>query len=195
MRGLFISIVLTALVGCSDGKTNDPIKHKGLARPSRPVADTTRNEELPREGESVTKLDSGAEYRGPANPQNPNPPAIKLKSGNEIKVLAAGKIHLATGKPGWMFQYRTGLRIDDVRALQEEAEEIWPIIRKDVEKGGYNFAILSANESPKQNWAGFISNNRGYNFVFEKTESGEWKLVENKKKEKAQESKRPLEGR
>jgi hypothetical protein len=181
---LFVSIALTFFVGCSHGNS-DARKHKVLKKSNQPVPESAKNENLPIEGESVTKLDSGFEYRGPANPESTNPPVINLKSGNEVKILAAGKIYLATGKAGWMFQYRTSLKIDDVPTLKEEAEELWPLIKKDVEKGGFDFAVLSANEAPKKSSVGFISNNRGYNFVFEKTESGEWKLAENERKEKS----------
>jgi hypothetical protein len=187
MRYLFVSIVLTALVGCSQGKPGTRIKNKGLPRPGQAAPEITKHEDLPAEGESVTKLDSGYEIRGPAI-QPDNPSVIKLKSGKEIKVRGAGKVFFTQAKPGWMIKYETNLNIDDVPALQKEAEEIWPLLEKDVEKGGYDSAILSANETPKKTSVGpfSLSNNRGYNFAFEKTKSGRWEMTNKKSKNKSE---------
>lgn len=90
-----------------------------------------------------------------------------------------------------MIRYETGVQIDDVPALKSEAEEIWPQFKKDVEKEGYECVILSANEPPKGKTGGLFSfsNNRGYNFVFVKNESGEWKLQEKEIKNKVEKSK------
>jgi hypothetical protein len=187
---LFVSIALTFVVGCFHDVRG---KHKVQKKSHQPVSESARKEELPKEGESVTKMDSGAEYRGPANPETTNPPVIKLRSGKEVKVRAAGKIYFTEAKPGWMFQYETTLKIDDVPALQEEAEEIWSLLEKEVEKGGYDSAILSANETPKKTSPGpfSLSNNRGYNFVFEKDESGKWTLTDKKTKDKSKKPKSP----
>ena len=154
MRGLYVSIVLAFLVGCSHRNSDARAKQKGLTRPDQPVSDTTKSEDLPAQGESVTKVESGYEIRGPAAQKDLKSPVIKLESGKELKVLAAGKIYYAQGKPGWMFKYETKLKIDDVPALQKEAEEIWPLLKKDVEKEGYESAILSANEPPKGSTGG-----------------------------------------
>jgi hypothetical protein len=77
-----------------------------------------------------------------------------------------------------MLQYQTDLKVSDLPALKAEVSEIWPEFRKDVESGGFQSAIISANEVPQ----GFlIKKSQSYNFVFERGSDGNWRASENGK--------------
>jgi hypothetical protein len=75
-----------------------------------------------------------------------------------------------------MLRYRTDLTIDNMAALQQEADDIWTVFQVDAEKAKVKFAIISATETPKS--SGFIiSSNRGYNFLYQKSPDGQWTRV------------------
>ena len=101
---------------------------------------------------------------------------MSLPSGKQIKVLGIRKLAFAKGPPALMFSYQTDLSIEDKAALQREADEIWPVLRPDVEKAGLTAAVISANENPT---GGVVKQNRGYNFVFEKSPDGRWSQLQN----------------
>jgi hypothetical protein len=94
-----------------------------------------------------------------------------LPSGKQIKVLGVGQMAFTEGPPGLMLKYETDIPIENVPALEREADEIWLSFRSDVERAGLRVGIVSANEKP----SGFIiTKNRGYNFVFERGADGRW---------------------
>jgi hypothetical protein len=193
MRLSLLLLTMGFLIGCSRDTGSQGVKNQGLPRPEQPLSETANTEGHPAQGQMEMKLDSGKWMKGPAiggPDQKPQP--IKLQSGKEIKVLAAGKLHLAQGNPGWIVHYETDLNIDDVLALQGEAEEIWPLIEKDIGKEGFPFVVLSAHEPRKPNSIG-VSHNRGYNFVFERDGAGKWILTNKKTKNKSGKPKSPEE--
>jgi hypothetical protein len=96
---------------------------------------------------------------------------IRLPSGREIKLLGVGQIHFSEGGSALMLKYQTNLHIDDKSALQHEIDEIWVGFRKDAESAHLNAAIIHASEPPS---GGFISTNKGHNFVFKKAADGTW---------------------
>src|SRR5260221_13633138 len=89
-----------------------------------------------------------------------------LPSGRVIRVLSMSPLHYANGTPpSLMFRYQTDLKISDKTALQSEADEIWPLLRIDADKGNFTSAIISANEVPH----GLIfKQSGGFNFAYEK---------------------------
>jgi hypothetical protein len=96
---------------------------------------------------------------------------LRLPSGKQIEVLGVRTLAFTKGPSALMFSYRTDISIDDKLALQREADEIWPLVRPDVERAGLTAAVISANEKAT---GGLVKNNRGFNFLFEKAPDGSW---------------------
>ena len=70
-----------------------------------------------------------------------------------------------------ILQYQTDLKVADKAALRDEADEIWPVFRIDVERANLKSAVISANEIPQ----GFIiKRGNAYNFVYEQDPNGVW---------------------
>jgi hypothetical protein len=165
-KSLWLLIFLIILVGCSQGN---------------PATSPTEPNQL-----HTTEPSPPETPLNPGSQQKTDPQLITLSSGNQIKILGTAKQIFAKGKPAFLIRFETYVKIDDVPALKKEAEEIWPLFQKVVEKEGYEGAILSANEPPKGTTGGFFSfsNKRSYNFAFEKSESGAWKMIENNNQKK-----------
>jgi len=99
-------------------------------------------------------------------------PLAKLPSGKQIKILSIGPVVFGDGSRGLTLNYETAIAIDNVAALAEEADEIWwAAFQRKVEGAGLRVAIISANEKPK---GLFLKQNRGYNFVFQRSADGQW---------------------
>ena len=111
--------------------------------------------------------------------QGPQPQrVVTLPSGKQIRVLGVVRWNFSQGPPALMLQYQTDLKVSDLPALQREVSEIWPEFRKDAENGGFQSAIISANEIPQ----GFlIKKSQSYNFVFERSVHGDCRISENTK--------------
>jgi hypothetical protein len=107
-----------------------------------------------------------------------------LPSGRTVKIASIMKMFFSKGDPALMLKYYTDINIDNTLELQDEVEEIWELFQIDVEKAGLNFAIISAVEMPQ----GIIFKTRGFNFVFEKHESGDWILTNDQKNSDNKES-------
>jgi len=85
---------------------------------------------------------------------------------------------LAGGKnKALMLKYETDKNLGDKQALAKEADDIWDLFRIDVERAGFNSAIISANG--KQS-GGPIQTNQSYNFVFEKDAQAQWRCLNDK---------------
>jgi hypothetical protein len=97
---------------------------------------------------------------------------MRLPSGKQIVVLGIRTLAFTKDPPALMFSYRTDISIDDKVALQREVDEIWPLVRPDVERAGLTAAVISANEGTTGD--GLVKHNRGFNFVFEKAPDGTW---------------------
>jgi len=96
---------------------------------------------------------------------------IKLPCGREIKVLSISKVEYSKGVMALMVRYQTNLSIDDHKALSDEVDSVWKLTQKDVERLGYNEAIISSNEVPK---GIIITESRMQNFIFERGPDGQW---------------------
>jgi hypothetical protein len=96
---------------------------------------------------------------------------LKLPSGRIAKILSVSKIEYSKGVMALMVRYQTTLSVDERKALSQEVDEVWKIAVKDVERYGYNDAIISSNEVPK---GIFITANRMENFIYEKGADGKW---------------------
>lgn len=96
---------------------------------------------------------------------------LKLPTGRIAKILSVSKIEYSTGVMALMVRYQTTLSVDERSALSEEVDEVWKIAQGEVERCGYDKAIISSNEVPK---GIFITANRMMNFIFEKGPDGKW---------------------
>jgi len=96
---------------------------------------------------------------------------LKLPSGRTIKVLSVSKIEYSKGVMALMVRYQTSLTVDQSKALSLEVDDLWKIAVKEVERDGYNEAIISSNEEPK---GIFLTSSHMLNFLFEKGPDGKW---------------------
>jgi len=102
---------------------------------------------------------------------SPNYKTFNLPSGKAIRVIGMGQINFSQGAPAMILQYQTDLKVADKAALRDEADEIWPVFRIDVERANLKSAVISANEIPQ----GFIiKRGNAYNFVYEQDPTGVW---------------------
>jgi hypothetical protein len=96
---------------------------------------------------------------------------VKLPCGRTIKVLSLSKVEYSKGVMALMLRYQTTLSVEQRKALSEEVDDVWKLTQKQVERLGYDEAILSSNEVPK---GIFLTANRMQNFIFEKGPDGKW---------------------
>jgi hypothetical protein len=96
-----------------------------------------------------------------------------LPSGRKIKILGIGKMFFSKDEPALMLKYQTDNDIDKIDLIRQEAEEIWPIFRVNVENFGLSNAIISAIETPKKKLL-ILSTSRSYNFLISKKQNGSW---------------------
>jgi hypothetical protein len=99
---------------------------------------------------------------------------LTLGSGKTVEILAVGPIQSTRGWSGLMLKYRTLIPLNDLASLRKEVDEIWDRFVVDAEHGGYQTAIISANEPEK---GSIVTTSNSYNFVFEKKD-GSWRTLE-----------------
>jgi hypothetical protein len=84
-------------------------------------------------------------------------------------------LHYTNGNPpSLMLQYETDLQVSEIEALRKEADEIWPVLQIDANRGKYKSAIVSAREVPH---GLFIKHSKAFNFVYEQGPDGAWKRL------------------
>jgi hypothetical protein len=96
---------------------------------------------------------------------------LKLPSGRIAKILSISKVEYSKGVMALMVRYQTTLSVDERKALSQEVDEVWKVAQKEVERYGYDEAIISSNETPK---GIFITANHVLNFIYEKGADGKW---------------------
>ena len=96
---------------------------------------------------------------------------LKLPSGRTAKILSVSKVEYSKGVMALMVRYQTTLSVDERKILSQEVDEVWKIAQKEVERYGYNKAIISSNEVPK---GIFITASHVANFIYEKGADGKW---------------------
>jgi hypothetical protein len=109
---------------------------------------------------------------------SPQVGTVKLASGKQVALLGVGQMNFSQGGPALMIKYQTDLKMDDMDKLRNEATEVWQAFQTEAEKSNLKNGIVSANEKPK-GW--IITHNSSYNFVFQKSDDGSWKVLETKK--------------
>jgi len=77
-----------------------------------------------------------------------------------------------------MLKYQTDLKVADKTALRSEADEIWPIFKKDVEAAHMSAGIISPNEIPR---GVLIKSGQSYNFFYARNVDGTWRSLDEQK--------------
>jgi hypothetical protein len=89
---------------------------------------------------------------GSTTPPSPPQQVITLPSGKQINVISTGKIMLGD-TPAYQFRYATDLLVTwpatpaERSALIAQDEEIWTVIRPDVEKANLRAASIDAKHA------------------------------------------------
>jgi hypothetical protein len=104
--------------------------------------------------------------------------SIELPSGKKIRVMALSEVTFPRDGPALILKYQTDLKVAEKKALRREVDEIWPLLKVDVEKRGLSNALISANEVPS---GLIIRSASGYNFVFQKRADWNWHCLDDEK--------------
>lgn len=122
-------------------------------------------------------------YLAPATASNAQEPVkvVTFPSGKQVKVISVVRLMFTEAKPGLMLNYQTDLSLDDVPALEKEADEIWSGFRIDVEKAGLGTGIVRANEKSSEF---IVTTSRAYGFVYQRDATGQWARLPSKPKNK-----------
>lgn len=100
---------------------------------------------------------------------DPAPPEKGLPEVTQIIDM-----ELATGEHVYILEYRTSLPINDVTALVQEAETLWPTLRPKSEGAGHSSAGIRAVESAS---GGIVEQAQAYTFIWERDSSGIWQRL------------------
>ncbi len=93
-------------------------------------------------------------------------------------MLSLTTMTYSSGPPAVIFKYQTDLAIDDVTALQAEANEIMDVLKIDAERANMTRAMVSASDEPK---GMVLTQVKSYNFLFEKRLDGTWAPISDPK--------------
>jgi hypothetical protein len=104
-----------------------------------------------------------------------------LPSGKQIKVNSVGKMDFTDGGSALVMNYETEIPIKDKERLRKEADEIWSVFRKDVEKAELKAAAIRATH---YEGSGAVRDGEGYGFVYVKGDDGKWHLLDDEKEQK-----------
>jgi hypothetical protein len=104
---------------------------------------------------------------------------LTLPSGRQIKITGIGPTHFPNGTDAMILNCETDISIDDMADLRKEVDEIWSLFRKDVEAAGTTNAVIRVTHPEG---GGFVTQSRGYGFVFEKRADGQWHCLQDENK-------------
>ena len=96
---------------------------------------------------------------------------LKLPCGRTIKVLSVSRIEYSKGVMALMVRYQTTLSVEEHKALSVEVDDVFKIAQKQVERDGFDEAIISSNEVPH---GIIVTTSRMFNFIFERGPDGKW---------------------
>jgi hypothetical protein len=100
----------------------------------------------------------------------------KLPSGRIINVMKVGPMVFTSKLPtAWVLQHETKLKKNQKTELIEEANDIWSVLKKDVEKKEMKMGIIKTTWPPSGSLL-VVEERTEINFVYEKQEDGTWKL-------------------
>jgi hypothetical protein len=97
-----------------------------------------------------------------------------LPNGMQLKVINVSKVQMATpnGVVRYMrLDYQTDLSISDIDALKNEADQIWPYFKNNVEQAGLSEATIRANTAPTGT---IVQKSSSHAFAYKKAANGVW---------------------
>jgi hypothetical protein len=97
-----------------------------------------------------------------------------LPSGKQVKIINIQKVQMATpnGVIRYMrLDYQTDLSISDIDALRNEADQIWPYFKNNVEQAGLREATIRANSAPTGT---IVQKSSSHAFGYKKAANGMW---------------------
>jgi len=97
-----------------------------------------------------------------------------LPSGKRIEFLSLVHLTSGAGEKALMLKYRTEIPIENIAALEREADEIWAVFRFDVERTGLTIGILSANEPETSLLGSYVTANKSHQFGYQRSPGGAW---------------------
>jgi len=103
----------------------------------------------------------------------PQQGTITLSSGKAFKIVGVSKVTSDEYPPTIIIQYETDLIVENTPELRNQVQEIWQVVKKDVESEHYNRAIISALNHKK---ILLYESNKYWNYVFQKVDSADWSL-------------------
>ena len=112
-----------------------------------------------------------------------NPPSssslVRLPSGKEIRVYSIMRITFVdkSHPPSLLLRYEKNLEPNDSKALREEVQEVWEILRPKADSSVDSYAMIKANEPIR----GVITQTHSFTYGFIKMENGQWRMREPKK--------------
>jgi hypothetical protein len=70
-----------------------------------------------------------------------------------------------------MVRYQTTLSVEQRKALSAEVDDVFQAAQKQVERDGFEEAVISSNEVPH---GIIVTTSRMFNFIFERGADGKW---------------------
>jgi hypothetical protein len=119
----------------------------------------------------------------------PPPPPVHvetLPSGKEIKAFEPGTAKFADDSLAYRFSYLTSLPLSlpikpsELPAITAEADEVWAVIRPEVEKSGFNLALIESQTSLGVGYpsgGSTVTSAHGSSFTFKRGMDGTWSRV------------------
>jgi hypothetical protein len=104
---------------------------------------------------------------------------LTLPSGKQIVVTGVGPVYFPSGETALVMACDTDISIDDSVALRKEADEIWGLFKKDVERAALTNGVI---RMVHPEGSGLITHSKGYGFVFVKRADGLWHCPQDEKK-------------
>jgi hypothetical protein len=96
---------------------------------------------------------------------------LKLPCGRTIKILSVSRIEYSKGVMALMVRYQTTLSVEQRKALSAEVDDVFQAAQKQVERDGFEEAVISSNEVPH---GIIVTTSRMFNFIFERGADGKW---------------------
>jgi hypothetical protein len=130
---------------------------------------------------SLLTFGCGSSVRSSGAHNGNNSKAYTLSSGKQVKVSGVAQMNFPHGPSALVLNYETDISIEDRKTLRREVDEIWKVFQKDVEQAQLKVGIIRATY-----YAGSsaVRSGKGYGFVFEKREDGEWHCLEDDNEKK-----------
>jgi hypothetical protein len=99
----------------------------------------------------------------------------------QYRVTGIEKMNFPNGDSALVLNYETDIPIENKDSLRKEVEAIWETFRNDVEKAQLKSGVIRATHYESNSW---LRRGKGYGFVFNKDDHGNWRLLDDNKEKK-----------